>query len=395
MGMSPPIPIDPVRQIPETVLRQTPMTGHQHLSSSGGAQSGNHPAQSGHSGSGQGFQSPPQQRMQPPHQQPLRQHHQVHPGQYQPMVFQDSNGSSNQQQHGSSNLHSTNTTPDQQQTGQQGHSRNGEPSHHGDGRSEAPHQNTHASQPVQPQHTTHSHDGASTVQHARRDTGHIQQPIPLDTPHMPGQYNAQGQYGGLSHSAPHRSTPLPPQHHLRAATVINQPSRRHVSQPPPTSDQGPSDSLPAPIPASRPNAAESYLDRIEHDPRLQQMLAGAQTRSLHTSQFPHTEDGEMSEKPLPNPFAPQTHDQSMSARGTFGAGQRSTQAGERKSRRRQSLSEGMHPSMLMSTIPDGDRYPQFPGAQPHGGLAHVGHRNVHSRNVSMDSVNPAAYALPP
>jgi len=103
----------------------------------------------------------------------------------------------------------------------------------------------------------------------------------------------------------------------------------------------------------------------------------------------------MSDKPLPNPFLPHTHDQNMSTHRPSVANTHATHVGERKSRRRQSLSEGMHPNMMMSTIPDGDRYPHFPGAPPHGGLAHVGHRKNHSRNASMDSINPAAYALPP
>ena len=246
----------------------------------------------------------------------------------------------------------------------------------------------------------------STDQHARRDdqVRHTQSGVQNEryqaahganttAHHAPRMSEFQPDpvtYDGMSRSVLHGNIHLPAQHPHGGTAVTDHPSSRHASQPKAPRQQEPSSLPRGPEPPSRHHAADSYLDRIEHDTRLQQMLSDAHSKSLHTSQFPPIEAGGMSDKPLPDPFTPHHHTSGQrSAAESHGP-----RHGEKKSRRRESLTDGMHPSMMMSTIPDGDRYPHFPGAQPHGGLAHVGHRKTHSRMASGESINPAAYALP-
>lgn len=139
----------------------------------------------------------------------------------------------------------------------------------------------------------------------------------------------------------------------------------------------------------RHNAADDYLDRVDHDPALQNMLSGVHAGSFHPRAHPD-HGGQMSDKPLPDPLSPSNRTRAPStAMGTHHGGH------EGKSRRRESLSNGINPAMMMPTIPDGDRYPLFPGTGPHGGMQHVGHRRTHSRNTSIGSVDPAGFALPP
>jgi len=126
---------------------------------------------------------------------------------------------------------------------------------------------------------------------------------------------------------------------------------------------------------------------VEHDQLVQEMLQGTRMKSVPTSQYPTTHGAE---KPLPEPFDARTAGKATTYHPSM-ADTAATATG--RSQRRQSLSEGMHPNMVMHSIPDGDRYPAFPGAQPHGGLTHVGQRGL-SRNASFTSVDPAAYALP-
>lgn len=210
----------------------------------------------------------------------------------------------------------------------------------------------------------------------------------MQTPH-PQQHNSDPRFTGQASSYLHGAVPpphpaetrsVPPQHAAlpqqqqpqRAAAVVSQ-ARRHVSQPPTARHEA--------------HAADEYLDRVDHDRRVQEMLQGTRLKSAPTSQYPTTRG---TEKPLPEPFEARTPGKATINRPSV-AGTAATGAG--RSRRRQSLAEGMHPSMVMHSIPDGDRYPAFPGAPPHGGLTHVGQR-AHSRNTSFGSVDPAAYALP-
>ena len=84
------------------------------------------------------------------------------------------------------------------------------------------------------------------------------------------------------------------------------------------------------------------------------------------------------DKPLPDPMAS----------GILGKSQ-STRHPSSGNRRRMSLSDGLVPHehrYHQDQIPEGDRYPQFPGLN--------GPRGNHSRHSSYGSINPANYAFP-
>jgi hypothetical protein len=407
MGMSPPIPVNPVQPIPETVLRQTPMVGNQSL---GQQQPQRPPAADGRTAL---------QATQPLQQQP-HSGHLAYPApamwqQYQPMAESMTNPNAQTHGHGTTQI-----SPDPFP-----HSNQPQGIHVPQVQGSQPSQYTAqvGSQiplqvPAQPNApiTPNGPPTAPGFQQGQlqlqQQTGapatansgfqNVLQPAPVIVPN--GQ--PQQPFAVASQSVPHQYAQLPPQHPMRAASMVNQ-GQMHASQPLPMANHSqpfqptPQPSQPTvassgfpqpPEHALRPGAADSYLDRIEHDARLQKMLHGAASKPLHTSQFPRSEAGEsIVDKPLPNPLSsdPLGRSHTVHAAPTT----QSTQNG--KSRRRQSLSEGMHPNMMMSSIPDGDRYPAFPGAAPHGGLSHLGHRRGHSRSASMTSIDPAAYALPP
>ncbi|WRT67121.1 uncharacterized protein IL334_004087 [Kwoniella shivajii] len=163
-----------------------------------------------------------------------------------------------------------------------------------------------------------------------------------------------------------------------------------------------------PKPVIHPQAAESYLEKVDHDPSLKRMMGGARSKTIHSSAVPpsatehsraptkpHTaakstfDDGASNiDKPLPEPFPPsrvlgrsQTHRTPSTERHNL--------PNSHKASGGLSLSEGLHNSHAhrQSQIPDGDRYPAFPL---------VGNHEVrtHSRNTSFNSVDPAGIGLP-
>ncbi|OCF45491.1 hypothetical protein I317_00738 [Kwoniella heveanensis CBS 569] len=171
---------------------------------------------------------------------------------------------------------------------------------------------------------------------------------------------------------------------------------------------------PPPESVMQPHAAESYLERVDHNPSVKRMMAGARSKTIHSSAVPPTEGmraptvphtaarstfddgGSNIDKPLPNPFPPsavlgQTGGVQRSQTQRAPPSARSHATDRQKMNRRMSLSDGLHNSHAnrISQIPDGDRYPAFPM-----GGHHTGQGRTHSRNTSFGSVDPAAIGLP-
>jgi hypothetical protein len=110
------------------------------------------------------------------------------------------------------------------------------------------------------------------------------------------------------------------------------------------------------VPAQSPDPG-SFLDRVENDPKLQSMLSGAPTRTVHTSgpvtgSSIHTH----TDKPLPDP------------RGRS----------KRTVSRRQSLMGDLNHHANTGHISSGDRYPSFP-------VNGNGHGKGHSRQSSFNA----------
>jgi hypothetical protein len=160
---------------------------------------------------------------------------------------------------------------------------------------------------------------------------------------------------------------------------------------------------PPPHPA---HEADSYLDRAEHDPKLRQMLQGAQSKTVHTSQYQpseHPMTAQSFNKPLPTPG--QNQNQGLQRAATVapggmhgngnGAG-RASRAGTMMSHnnggsknRRNSLMSNLHAhSHTQSNLNGGDRYPAF----PHQNMR--GHSRQSSWNGNGNAVDPANIELP-
>ncbi|WVQ71637.1 hypothetical protein IAR50_001177 [Cryptococcus sp. DSM 104548] len=149
----------------------------------------------------------------------------------------------------------------------------------------------------------------------------------------------------------------------------------------------------APMPelTANPHVADSYLDKVDHDPELKQMMAGARSRTIHSSAVPST-DGRSGELLQPRSASRSHFDDSVSnvdkplppvsmansrvsrAQSTRGQTREPSTVGSRRPNRRMSLSDGgndykHHHQRPMSQIPDGDRYPVFPlpGQTVHNG----------------------------
>jgi len=110
------------------------------------------------------------------------------------------------------------------------------------------------------------------------------------------------------------------------------------------------------VPGQSPDPG-SFLDRVENDPKLQSMLSGAPTRTVHTSgpvtgSSIHTH----TDKPLPDP-------QGRSKRTVS---------------RRQSLMGDLNNHPNTGHINSGDRYPSFP-------VNGSGHAKGHSRQSSFNA----------
>jgi hypothetical protein len=401
MGGSPPIPVDPVQSLPAAVLQQTPMMQpSQPLAQPQGTYlppNGQMPQQQG------GFQTGPtpapmhyqpqlgQQQQQHQHQQ--QQQQAIPPTLYQQPVPQQYVSPPAQAQGPSPPLNMPqpvrNVTPPYQpgqaprqtmaqsaqfQTPTAPPSRVSPP--------QVQSQYAQSTAPLQQQHTATTLAAPPIVVVPPTQ---IVQPVMVPMP-FPGQPGVPST--GPTQHAPHPSSALPTQPPTRAGTVAGYPSH-----PQPTL---PSTTFQPPHPESvvRPHAADSFLDRVDHDPRFQQMLAGAPTRTVHTSAVPQSavpsvnrnpshsmgrSQVDLPEKPLPVPGVARA----QTIRAPSNAGTNVTSG---RPRRRFSLMEGLHAhSHSQSHLGDGDRYPVFPGAGGRG----------HSRQSSFTSADPAQYALPP
>ncbi|WWC69472.1 uncharacterized protein I206_103413 [Kwoniella pini CBS 10737] len=181
-------------------------------------------------------------------------------------------------------------------------------------------------------------------------------------------------------------------------------NRIQATRPPPANRTGVSTAPHMPQPESivQPHAAESYLERVDHDQSLKRMMGGARSKTIHSSAVPPTDyskaptrshtaarsafdDGSSNvDKPLPDPFPPsQVLGRSRTHRTPSTIRPNQSQNNSQKMNRRMSLSDGLHNSHAArySQIPDGDRYPAFP-------------IKTHSRNTSYGSVDPAGIHLP-
>lgn len=191
-----------------------------------------------------------------------------------------------------------------------------------------------------------------------------QQPSQFAQPQqMAGMYpNQQQNMGGTQQTPrtqPSQNQPMMPQqqpddhrsnlHHSKsqAAPSRNQSSGRQ-------GDHRRAASLTVP---ARADTTDSYLDRVENDPKLRSMLSGAPSRTIHTG-VPMTGSSVMSaiDKPLPNPQG----------------------KSKRSASHRQSLLDGLHGQHATGNINSGDRYPNFPT-----------NGKGHSRQPSFDSAEPS------
>lgn len=314
MGHSPPIPVDPIQSVPETVLRHTPGQVH-------GALAPSNPIE----------QNQPQQAPAPSMQYPVQ----------------------NQQP--------------TQMPSQQVPTSNGFPSNH--------------MRPPTTQGQPTSYFPDQSMQ--QTNTGHTQQPGTQQYPHgfgqpihgqpihamtgqmsqngLPGQNQSQG--NGMANYGQPMQQPTMQQMGQQQQSRQEDPTHRSdrprtKTVPPPSAAQTRKDghrrAQSLSVPAQSPDPG-SFLDRVENDPKLQSMLSGAPTRTVHTSgpvtgSSIHTH----TDKPLPDPRS----------------------RSKRTVSRRQSLMGDLNHHPSTGHINSGDRYPSFP-------VNGNGHARGHSRQSSF------------
>jgi hypothetical protein len=296
MGTSPPIPVDPIQAVPETVLRQTPGQ--------------NHPALNVSQNPGQQL---PQQQMSQDTQQMysnMAQHGQVPMQQQAPMNGFPSNQMQPPPTHGS---YFPDTSNQPMNNGQSDQLPKVYP--HGFGRPSAHRQPMNGQVPPNGMANNGLEEGMNDF----RQMQHPSQPPmmpPMGASHPSN--NGQLHQSSRSEQRPRNGPPQPSTDH----------SRRDGHR------RGHSLSVPA-----RSADVGTYLDRVENDPKLQYMLSGAPARTVHTS-APVTGSSvnTHTDKPLPDP------------RGRS----------KRTVSRRQSLMDDLHNHRNPGNISSGDRYPSFP-----------------------------------
>lgn len=150
------------------------------------------------------------------------------------------------------------------------------------------------------------------------------------------------------------------------------------------------------------NAADSYLDRVQHDSRLQGMLAGSPSRSLpftsnntgpgysqnsdaRPSQVRrHSSNPSHLDKPLPAPHQQHRRYVSNGDQSAFGGSQQGGRGSVRSGKQYNGLHSKSH-SKADRGISQPDRYPPF---QPQA-------RSILDHAVPVLSPNDQAYAIPP
>lgn len=330
MGHSPPIPVDPVQSVPDAVLRHTPGPAQYTALDPMLAQSGSAPT--------------PMPQFQPQATQSMGQPAHV------PAAH------SAQRQTPTPPTHGVQQPPPGRQPGwntQTSGPGDHQPGHqiHGTGFGAE-----HLQQgPAIPQATTQAH------------VGHVNQPYLSSGPQAP-----TGEYGQQTDQRPvptpsRRGQGLPPQgaphpsrsnhHSLQHAKSQGPAARTHTSHTHPRQQDSHRRSQSLTVPP-RADTTDSYLDRVEHDPRLRSMLSGAPTRTIHTP-VPMTGSSANTgtDKPLPHPSGGKS---------------------KRSASQRHSLMDGLHGQHATAHISTGDRYPTFPK-----------NGRGHSRQSSFGSADPA------
>lgn len=131
------------------------------------------------------------------------------------------------------------------------------------------------------------------------------------------------------------------------------------------------------------NAASSYLDRAEHDPRMQNMLHGAPQRTFtmpshaptqHTrSRAPDTlappDSASMMDKPLPSPHGRSTHQSHQQAASRAGH----SRQGSHIPRDILSPPRQDYNAPFDRSLSQADRYPPFPTHRTESVLDHIDH----------------------
>lgn len=315
MGDSPPIPVDPVQSVPEAVLHQTPRYQQP------GQPPGLNEVQGDLGQAPSGYPSQPQP------QQPQRQQSSS-PGNRYP------------------------TPPQPPQMGRSGQSypdgqlqqpiQNGTPGRFPQGQGMAQ-PNNHSVQPHFPQQSMTGNQQQQPQQQFMAGTHQTHQ--------TPRTHNPSAMPGPRDHHNGNMSDNHQPDlHHSKSQAA---PSRNYSSGRQDAHRRAASLTVP-----TRADTTDSYLDRVENDPKLRSMLSGAPTRTIHTG-VPLTGSSVMSatDKPLPN----------LKSKS------------KRSASHRQSLMDGLHGQHATPHINTGDRYPNFPKN---------GNGNGHSRQPSFDSGEP-------
>jgi hypothetical protein len=315
MGHSPPIPVDPIQSVPETVLRHIPGQAHDALGPSNPIEQ-------------------QQQQAPPPMPYPI-QVSQQQPSQMPSQQVPMSTFPSNQMR--------PPTTQGQPPT------------------SYFPDQSIHPTNTANPQQVQqYPHGFGQPMQQS------MQQPMqPMQGQPMTGQMSYQGlpsQGNAINQYGQSMQQPMMPgsQQQPRQEDPHRSDRPRTKTVPPPSAAQTRKDShkrshsLSVPVQSPDPG---SFLDRVEHDPKLQSMLSGAPTRTVHTSN-PVTASSihTHTDKPLPDP-------QGRSKRTVS---------------RRQSLMGDINHHPSAGHINSGDRYPSFP-------VNGSGHVKGHSRQSSFNA----------
>lgn len=337
MGNEPPIPTDPIQQIPQAVLRQTPMPAISNLPEQ------QQPQHQTPRPGNMGMTPPPQQQ---PYQQPSQQ------------SFQALGGGQNQ-----------------------GQAQQERPSRIMPGIGQPVQDNDDGGAPsrVMPSMGTNTQAPAPSTFLAQAIPV-VLQPVgaPVAMQQAPPFQQQQQQLNGLTPG------PAPPTM-LGNMTAID----------------GTGPIIPSGPPPHPAHEADSYLDRADHEPRIRHMLQGAQSKTIHTSQYQgseHPMTAQSFNKPLPTPGQQAGLQRANTAApGGHGGGQgRASRAGTMMStannnnaprNRRNSLMSNLHAhAHAHSNLNGGDRYPAFPHQQ----------QNIkgHSRQSSWNGVDPANAELP-
>lgn len=394
MGRSPPIPVDPVQSIPTAVLHQTPMPPQaQQLP----------PMQA------QIYQQQPQPQQQqpqvpfsqPPHQQPnIQQAPQQIPHQpiYPPYMAPISQP----------NIPALGMTqpPFQpqpvmhppQEAFQQGYPLQQQP------QAQVPTVNAYNSNPQSGQARSQSALQAKQPSLPNPQTSHQGQPMVPANAQPPPLMQPNPQIATqtdmpsaqqLSKDA-HRTPSQPSQRITPPSQQQGQRTPQRTQRSASVSHQNDMSRHETTAPAS---AADAYLDRVDHDPHLRQILSGAPSTAIHTSAIPPSEHSAMRDKPLPDPMAgahraPTTREPSR-VRTANGNGRHKR---SNTNTQRYSLMEGTHGQRTPAHVESGDRYPPFPrhgsgaGGNGNGTLSVNGHG--HSRQSSFTAFDPSGVPLP-